>query len=152
MADVPSTDIQQGLCPVCEASVAMNAIERHVDNCLRKSCLELCAMPQHDKSIMNKEMAGSGNTSSGSRKRQSSFFCSNLSPKQPKLLPKSVSIPSSTETVPSVPLYETMRPSCLDDFIGHEDIMGKGSIMKHITDTGSVPSLILWGPPGCGKV
>ncbi len=155
MADTTNS-IDLGLCPVCEASVPLSVIEKHVDNCLRKSCVK------QDKSINGKDSLAAITTSpstssSKSKKRQLPLSSSNMSPKQPKLQPsppKAVSFHSSTTATvsSSIPLYESMRPSCIDHFIGHEDIMGKGCIMKHITETGSVPSMILWGPPGCGKV
>lgn len=50
----------------------------------------------------------------------------------------------------SKPLAEVLRPTKLADFVGQEDLVGKnGFISKLLTTT--LPSLILWGPPGCGK-
>lgn len=52
---------------------------------------------------------------------------------------------------PNVPLAERMRPSALDDLAGQEHLTGKGSILRTAIENGSVPSMILWGPPGTGK-
>jgi len=49
------------------------------------------------------------------------------------------------------PLAYRMRPETLDDFIGQEKILGSGKPLRHWIETDRVPSLILWGPPGCGK-
>jgi putative ATPase len=49
------------------------------------------------------------------------------------------------------PLAERMRPTSLDDFIGQEHLVGKNGILRKIIESGSVPSFILWGPPGVGK-
>ena len=49
------------------------------------------------------------------------------------------------------PLSERMRPTTLDDFIGQEHLVGRSGILRKIIETGSVPSFILWGPPGVGK-
>jgi putative ATPase len=49
------------------------------------------------------------------------------------------------------PLAERMRPSTLDDYVGQEHLVGKGSVLRKMLDMGSVPSFILWGPPGVGK-
>ncbi len=49
------------------------------------------------------------------------------------------------------PLAERMRPSSLDDYIGQEHIVGKGSALRKAIETGSIPSMIFWGPPGVGK-
>ncbi|RKX86303.1 MAG: replication-associated recombination protein A [Spirochaetes bacterium] len=49
------------------------------------------------------------------------------------------------------PLAERMRPKDLDSFIGQRQLLGKGKPLRLIIDSGYLPSLILWGPPGCGK-
>ncbi|MCR6638486.1 MAG: replication-associated recombination protein A [Sporocytophaga sp.] len=49
------------------------------------------------------------------------------------------------------PLAERLRPTSLDDFIGQKHLVGKGSVLRKIIETGSIPSMILWGPPGVGK-
>ena len=52
----------------------------------------------------------------------------------------------------SVPLAEAMRPSMIENYVGQENVMGKNKILRTILESGDVPSLIFWGPPGCGKV
>lgn len=50
------------------------------------------------------------------------------------------------------PLAERLRPQSLDDFVGQPHIIGPGSLLRHIIESGgSFGSLIFWGPPGCGK-
>jgi len=50
------------------------------------------------------------------------------------------------------PLAERMRPRTLDEFVGQEDLIGEGKILRRILEKGSLDSsLIFWGPPGCGK-
>jgi putative ATPase len=44
-----------------------------------------------------------------------------------------------------------MRPKTLDEFVGQEDIVGAGHALRRAIETDTVPSLILWGPPGTGK-
>ncbi len=44
-----------------------------------------------------------------------------------------------------------MRPEALEGFIGQEGIVGPGSFLRRAIDSASLPSLILWGPPGTGK-
>jgi putative ATPase len=51
----------------------------------------------------------------------------------------------------SIPLAERMRPASLDDLVGQQHLTGKGSILRTAIESGSIPSLILWGPPGVGK-
>jgi putative ATPase len=49
------------------------------------------------------------------------------------------------------PLSYRVRPKTLDDFIGQEEVIGKGSVLRRLIETENLPSLILWGPPGSGK-
>ena len=49
------------------------------------------------------------------------------------------------------PLAERMRPTALDDYVGQQQLVGKGSVLRKMIDAGTVPSFILWGPPGVGK-
>lgn len=51
-----------------------------------------------------------------------------------------------------IPLAEALRPSSLNDFVGQEKIIGDNTVLRKLLDNADVPSLILWGPPGCGKV
>jgi len=44
-----------------------------------------------------------------------------------------------------------MRPKSLDDFIGQEKIIGKDSNLRNALNSGFIPSIIFWGPPGVGK-
>lgn len=44
-----------------------------------------------------------------------------------------------------------MRPHALADFIGQQHLVGQGGVLTKIISSGSVPSFILWGPPGVGK-
>ncbi|MCM1021875.1 MAG: replication-associated recombination protein A [Muribaculum sp.] len=49
------------------------------------------------------------------------------------------------------PLAERLRPKTLDDYIGQEHLVGNGSVLRTMIETGRVASFILWGPPGVGK-
>jgi len=49
------------------------------------------------------------------------------------------------------PLAARMRPSNFEDFVGQEHIIGKGRVLRKAIESGQLPSLILWGPPGSGK-
>jgi putative ATPase len=44
-----------------------------------------------------------------------------------------------------------MRPRTVAEFSGQEHLVGKGRILRRMIETDSLSSLILWGPPGCGK-
>jgi len=52
---------------------------------------------------------------------------------------------------PDAPLAARMRPASLGDFVGQERAVGPQSLLMRSIAAGELPSLILWGPPGCGK-
>ena len=49
------------------------------------------------------------------------------------------------------PLAERLRPQSLDQYIGQKHLVGDNGVFRKFIATGSVPSFILWGPPGVGK-
>jgi putative ATPase len=49
------------------------------------------------------------------------------------------------------PLAERMRPSRLDELVGQEHLTGPGGVIRKAIQSGNIPSMILWGPPGVGK-
>jgi putative ATPase len=49
------------------------------------------------------------------------------------------------------PLAERMRPKSLDGFVGQDHVAGPKGLLRHALDNDRVFSMILWGPPGCGK-
>jgi putative ATPase len=49
------------------------------------------------------------------------------------------------------PLADRMRPTRLDDFIGQEHAVGKGTLIRNAIEQDRIFSMILWGPPGTGK-
>ncbi|MFN8264684.1 MAG: replication-associated recombination protein A [Chitinophagaceae bacterium] len=50
-----------------------------------------------------------------------------------------------------IPLAERMRPVILNDLVGQQHLTGEGSILQKAIQSGHIPSMILWGPPGVGK-
>lgn len=49
------------------------------------------------------------------------------------------------------PLATRMRPTTFEAFVGQEHLIGKGRVLRKAIESGKMPSIILWGPPGCGK-
>lgn len=49
------------------------------------------------------------------------------------------------------PLADRMRPETLDKFFGQEKVIGPGTLLRQAIENDQLPSLIFWGPPGCGK-
>lgn len=60
--------------------------------------------------------------------------------------PSLLAAPSGLE-----PLAERMRPRSLEDMVGQRRLLAEGSALRRAIEAGRVHSMILWGPPGCGK-
>lgn len=50
-----------------------------------------------------------------------------------------------------IPLAERIRPVSLNEYVGQEHLVGKGSVLRNMIESGNLSSFILWGPPGVGK-
>ncbi|MFA5023067.1 MAG: replication-associated recombination protein A [Candidatus Paceibacterota bacterium] len=51
----------------------------------------------------------------------------------------------------SAPLADRLRPEKLTDFVGQEEVISEGKLLRQLIEKDEVPSLVLWGPPGSGK-
>ena len=49
------------------------------------------------------------------------------------------------------PLAEILRPTSLDEYIGQQHLIGPGAVLRTLIESGQIPSIIFWGPPGIGK-
>ena len=52
---------------------------------------------------------------------------------------------------PARPLADRMRPTRFEEVLGQEHVLGEGTLLSHAREVKAFPSIILWGPPGCGK-
>ncbi len=55
------------------------------------------------------------------------------------------------EKLKGLPLAVRMRPVILEEFVGQEHILGKGKLLRRAIEADRLSSIILYGPPGCGK-
>ena len=58
---------------------------------------------------------------------------------------------SSGHRQASVPLASRMRPRSFEEFVGQEHIVGPGRVLRTSIEADTMPSIVLWGPPGTGK-
>lgn len=58
---------------------------------------------------------------------------------------------AQTDVQNTSPLAERMRPKCLEEFAGQAHVIGEGALICHAIKHDRIFSMILWGPPGCGK-
>jgi len=56
-----------------------------------------------------------------------------------------------TPNTPQAPLAERLRPKTLDEVVGQSHLLGAGKPLRLAFNSGNLPSMILWGPPGVGK-
>ena len=50
-----------------------------------------------------------------------------------------------------VPLAERMRPASLEEVVGQAHLVGPRGALRRVVESGRLPSMVLWGPPGTGK-
>jgi putative ATPase len=65
--------------------------------------------------------------------------------------PKELETPSNSHAEKQRPLADRMRPRTLDECIGQEALLGPGGPLRTQIERDDIGSMILWGPPGCGK-
>ncbi|KAM7175810.1 ATPase WRNIP1 [Macrochelys suwanniensis] len=49
------------------------------------------------------------------------------------------------------PLADKLRPGTLGDYVGQDQVLGEQTLLRSLLEAHEIPSLVLWGPPGCGK-
>lgn len=55
------------------------------------------------------------------------------------------------QTARTAPLAARMRPRSLDELVGHESVVGNGTLLRRAIESDRLSSIVLWGPPGTGK-
>ncbi|XP_070830444.1 ATPase WRNIP1 [Chaetodon trifascialis] len=91
------------------------------------------------RSLPNEEEpgpAGTGNQASGSN-GQTLKTSRDLSPR--------------TLLTMNKPLADIMRPNTLEEYFGQNKVVGQETLFRSLLESQEIPSIILWGPPGCGK-
>lgn len=57
----------------------------------------------------------------------------------------------SLSATSAAPLAERVRPRTIDEFVGQRHLLGPGKPLRMLIEQDEIPSMIFWGPPGCGK-
>lgn len=55
------------------------------------------------------------------------------------------------KNIKTTPLADRIRPEKLEDFLGQDEIVGQGKMLRQAIESDQLPSMIFWGPPGSGK-
>jgi putative ATPase len=58
---------------------------------------------------------------------------------------------AAADIAASAPLAERMRPRTLDEVVGQQHLLGAGAPLRLALESGRIPSMVFWGPPGVGK-
>lgn len=66
--------------------------------------------------------------------------------------PRALAAEEIRQMLEGKPLADKMRPDTLQDYIGQSRAVGQETLLRSLLEANEIPSLILWGPPGCGKV
>nr|XP_039253670.1 ATPase WRNIP1-like [Styela clava] len=159
---MPSHSVE---CPICFQNFSSDFIEAHAQRCkgvMKPRChsndddmpsakkakisspkptQSFFNFKQNSKSSMNN---GSINAKNGDEKTKRSHIFHD----DPPMTKRTSKKPSDMH---SVPLAERSRPSTTDEYIGQEKVLGKGCVLNELLRNNTIPSMILWGPPGCGK-
>lgn len=143
-----SKDVKECECPVCERKFPADIIETHVNKCIFLNTSE---------ATVTAVASCSSSTSVAKRKRtspDSSFLNKSNSitvneppsnsPKKPKN--------DKSDLCFTTPLAKQVQPACLSEFVGQNHVFGESSVLRVLFEKKEIPNLILWGPPGCGKV
>ncbi len=115
-------------CPICFDHFPASVLARHASGCAGKS--EVKESPKRRREDKEDKEVTSTPDEKRSRKEQGA---------------------SSASVRSNVPLAEEMRPRELYDLLGQDEVTGPRSALRSLVESGRVPSLVLWGPPGCGK-
>nr|XP_039318578.1 ATPase WRNIP1 isoform X2 [Saimiri boliviensis boliviensis] len=65
--------------------------------------------------------------------------------------PRALAAEEIRQMLEGKPLADKMRPDTLQDYFGQSRAVGQETLLRSLLETNEIPSLILWGPPGCGK-
>lgn len=137
-----STMSQTVECPICFKRFSSDFVQLHAQNC-----------------------KGSSDAGPAAKKPRISTTHAMISPWKNSVHTKAPSIatPSKTQIIHDknstdsskefhfVPLAEKCRPMTMDKYVGQEQVTTHGSVLNELLQNSTIPSMILWGPPGCGK-
>ncbi|XP_067002480.2 ATPase WRNIP1 [Anabrus simplex] len=126
-------------CPICCKNFAVSEIQQHANKCLFLNSND-------EDSVSVKRMGSHSQSPPMKRVKDSAPTTSDFHNEDNKALDYVASMRNN-----SMPLAEQMRPTDLSDFVGQEHVLGQNMVLRSVLEKSDIPSMILWGPPGCGK-
>ncbi|XP_076357930.1 ATPase WRNIP1-like isoform X2 [Tachypleus tridentatus] len=156
-------------CPACGRKIKRSVINWHLDNCLepqsekeienpiKKQCIEYSPETKNSRfsglnrlRLETEAETRESETEIENGKLRSRATTSHVWLNHANQDLKSIeSVKNSTPKF--APLADVVRPSYLEEYEGQEMVLSEGSILRTLIEVNNIPSMILWGPPGCGK-
>ncbi|RHZ10042.1 hypothetical protein DYB31_003227 [Aphanomyces astaci] len=140
-------------CPICDRHFSTHSIESHVNLCLTKASSSgvdedkpsptLPSPPGWSQAAFHTHVL-----SSSKRPRPSTPQRHDEAPSKDAHTPKRH---DHRQLDATRPMAERMRPTCFDDVLGQDELLGPDKPLRRLLESGHIPNMILWGPPGCGK-
>nr|XP_018901971.1 PREDICTED: ATPase WRNIP1-like [Bemisia tabaci] len=131
-------------CPVCGKTFESSLIQNHVNKCI------FLNLEDGEEKSPKRTVNQRGDSESAPKKMKLDTL---NSPPTPKVIPSNSSASSSSLKKPDIksPLAEILRPVSFEEYVGQEHVLGEDKMLRLLMNQNEIPSLILWGPPGCGK-
>ena len=154
-------------CPICDRCVLPSAIDAHVNLCLNQSegATRQADSDRRDASPVPRKRLKTGINSmivddqaTGQQTKAATWDFLGISRKiKPLSIPNHDTVIESSSAKlankkPFLPLAEEMRPKDLGGYIGQEQVLGRKTLLRTLLESQQIPSMVIWGPPGCGKV
>ncbi|KAA0718485.1 ATPase WRNIP1 [Triplophysa tibetana] len=162
-------------CPVCTMGFEVGKINAHLDLCLQTHVKSRQDAFDHDTpappskkprinttytrpaalfSLFESKSKGADNK----HKLESVVTCKDAAevkvmhqPECPDSVASATSTSKTLMLTNEKPLADRLRPSTLDEYFGQNKLIGEQTLLRSLLQSQDIPSLILWGPPGCGK-
>ncbi|CAH1388734.1 unnamed protein product [Nezara viridula] len=148
-----SNSTKNSFCPVCNKEFPIESIENHVEKCLfLNSECETTLKRQYQEDLPKSPILSNKKIKNSSiREVQASTSGTDNNPTTSiNTAHHGKKILKDNQTSVK-PLAERVRPDSLQHLIGQSHILGDSSVLKNLVENYDFPSMILWGPPGCGK-
>jgi putative ATPase len=143
-------------CPVCQKFLQQNAIEEHIIKCFEEQSQRISSPANKKRQSDSGKNFGIFNCAAKKAKIQEDVVVVTLE-NDSRVAEKNQEKPEDTKTAkqpkpkPDPPLAEAMRAENFTDYVGQKQAVGENSIIRNLLKSNNIPSMIFWGPPGCGK-
>uniref|UniRef100_A0A3Q3KIP4 UBZ4-type domain-containing protein n=1 Tax=Monopterus albus TaxID=43700 RepID=A0A3Q3KIP4_MONAL len=145
-------------CPVCFKDFRSSTINGHLDVCLLESVTDNIPSPVDESGPPLKKLRIAVSSSSVMVEPPSSavfsLFQTNkskVSIQNEQILKTPQGLSPRTLLTMDKPLAEMLRPNTLEEYFGQSKVVGQQTLLRSLLGSQDMPSLIFWGPPGCGK-